>query len=478
MIASTTDQIGVVACGLAFLLCCLYLAAYRPIVFVSFLFIIFTLVWRTCSMMFIDLAGPLYSSQTFLFVGPGIVTCVHVLAYFVTLTPFFLLLRPSLVLGWQLQRDDRVAPPGLITLSDLTFAVSMLFLAWLFVDLVRHGSIPLFAHMERFVYTAEHAGLAHRWLISYGNFLSFWWGVMFAAEHLRNRRLGIRYLVLMALLVLYMFLTGNRFSAFYSFSSFFLIPLSAVIAVAARRHQEAAFGYLGRFLGRRELIGFGVIAVLLIVVASIGIYNNLTNVRGYQGAEIGAQFVERALIQPGELGWLSYQRVFEFGQWQPYRAFDFLFQSPLVAGRNTTPQYLMLTTIGEPRTYEHISGGFQFAGGFPEIFFELFGPILAWPFLAAAGFISAGLTSLVVKGTIQGRYASTFLALYVLYGFYVMYIGGMLNFVAVPSYWMKVGALLVALLLEARLAGIGLPLLPWALFPMKKIKFTRSVPAG
>jgi hypothetical protein len=332
--------------------------------------------------------------------------------------------------------------------------------------------------MERFVYTAEHAGSAHRWLIAYGNFLAFWWGVMFAAERLRNLRLDVRYPALLALLVLYMFLTGNRFSAFYSFGSFFVMPMSAVIAVVAGPYQQVPFGYLGRFIGRRELIAFGVLAALLAVVTGAGIYNNLVNVRGYQGSEIGAQFIERALIQPGELGWLSYQRVFEFGQWLPNRVFDFLFQSPLVPGRNTTPQYLMLTTIGEPRTFEHISGGFQFAGGFPEIFFELFGPVFAWPFLAAAGFISAGLTALVIKGTIQGRYASAFLAMYVLYGFYVMYIGGMLNFVEVTSYWLKIGALLLALMLEARLASSGFPLLPWALFSTGKPRPQSGVPAA
>lgn len=477
MTAVLTDQIGVIACGLAFLLCCLYLSAYRPIIFISFIFIIFTLVWRTCSMMFIDLAGPVYSSQTFLYVGPGTVTCVHVLAYFVTLLPFFLLLRPSTVLGWMEEADQRPAAPGALTLSDLTFIASVLFLAWLFVDLIRHGTIPLLSHMERFVYTAEHAGAAHRWLISYGNFLTFWWGVMFAAERIRNRRLDLRYLALLVVLVVYMFLTGNRFSAFYSFGSFFLTPLAAVIAVTAGPGPKSAFAYLRRFLGQRELVGLGATAALLVVAAVFGIYNNLTNVRGYQGSEIRAQFIERTFVQPGELGWLSYQRVFQFGQWEPYRVFDFLFQWPITADKNTTPQYLMLTTIGEPRTHEHIAVGFQFAGGFPEIFFELFGPVLAWPFLAATAFLAAGLTALIVKGTIQGRYASTFFAMYALYGFYVMYIGGMLNFVTVSTYWVKIVALLLALLLEARLARSGLALVPWALFPMRKIKFRPRVPA-
>lgn len=471
MTAAWTDQMGVAACGFAFLLCCLYLAAHRPIIFVSFLFIIVTLIWRTCAMMFIDLAGPVYSSQTLLYVGPGTVTSVHVLAYFVTLTPFFLFLQPSTVLAWTDSSDERLAPPDVLTLSDLTVLVSTLFLAWLFVDLIRNGTIPLLSHMERFVYTDEYAGSAHRWLIAYGNFLTFWWGMMFAAERLRNRRLDIRYLGLLAVLVLYMLLTGNRFSAFYSFGSFFLMPLSAVLAVTAGPASKEPFGYLRGFLGRREVIVLGTTAVLLIGAAVLGILNNLTKVRGYEGAEIKAHIVERVLVQPAELGWLSYQRVFEFGQWEPYRVFDFLFQSPIDPNKNTTPQYLMLTTIGEPRTHEHLSEGFQFAGGFPEIFFELFGPIMAWPFLAAAGFIAAGLTALMIKGMIQGRYASTFLATYVLYGFYVMYIGGMLNFVTVSTYWIKVVALLMALLLEVRLARSGLPLLPWALFPARRIRF-------
>ena len=151
-------------------------------------------------------------------------------------------------------------------------------------------------------------------------------------------------------------------------------------------------------------MAFGAVVVLAAIVSSAGIYNNLANVRQFQGDEILSQFWERLLVQPSELGWISYERVFSFGQWQPDRVFDFLFQAPLDASRNTTPQFLMLETIGEPRTYEHISGGFQFAGGFPEIFFELFGPVYAWPFIFGAGYIAAGLTAVVVKGVIQGRY--------------------------------------------------------------------------
>jgi hypothetical protein len=462
--ATLPEQIAVAASGAAFLLCILYITAYRPIILISFLFILFTLVWRTAATMFIDLAGPVLSSQTASYVGPGMATPLHVLAYFVTLMPFFFLLRPAAVQHWLEGADRKRAAPEMITLSGLTVAISLCFLAYLYFDLIRIGSIPLFARLERFVYTAQYAGAAHRWLVQYGNLVTFWWGVMLAAERLRNRRVDIRYLGMLGILMFYMFLTGNRFSAFYSFGSFFVAPLAAVIAVEVRGSRSAVpFGWVGTSFQRRDLIALGAFVGLVAIVSCVGIYNNLVNVRQYQGEEILSQFWERLLVQPSELGWISYERVFNFGQWQPDRVYDFLFQAPLDASRNTTPQFLMLETIGEPRTYEHISGGFQFAGGFPEIFFELFGPIYAWPFIFGAGYIAAGLTAVMVKGVIQGRYASAFLALYVLFGFYVMYIGGMLNFIATPIYWIKVTALAAALLLEAKLAKAGLPLVPWAL---------------
>ena len=68
------------------------------------------MVWRTAATMFIDLAGPVLSSQTDRYIGPGLATPLHVLAYFVTLAPFFLLLRPAAVQSLAEQRRPGVAP--------------------------------------------------------------------------------------------------------------------------------------------------------------------------------------------------------------------------------------------------------------------------------------------------------------------------------------------------------------------------------
>ncbi|MGY4619551.1 hypothetical protein ACVWZ4_004778 [Bradyrhizobium sp. USDA 4472] len=457
------DQVVVAFSTSAFCLFVLFLAAYRPVIFLGFFFILFTFVWRTASITFIDLAGPVWSSQTLRYIGPGLVTPLHVLAYFMTLVPFVMVLRPSVISAWREAIDRRRAQQGMLTLSDLTIVLSALFLGYVFLDMLRHGSIPLFAHVERYAYTAEMAGAAHRWLVRYGNFLTFWWGIMFAAEWLRNRRTDVRYLGLLAILLAYMFLTGNRFSAFYSLLSFFVIPSSAIVAQSAAERSKVPFGWIRQTFGTREIAIIGAGISLAVLLAATAIYNNLVSVRGYEGSEVASQFWERLLIQPSEMGWISYERVFVHNHWQPDSVYDFLFQRPLDPNKNTTPQYLMLETIGEPRTSEHIFRGFQFAGGFPEIFFELFGPIYAWPFLFGCGFTAALLTALIVKGAMLGRYSSAFLALYVLYGFHVMYIGGMLNFAIVESYWLKIAALAIALILESGLARAGLPVVPWAI---------------
>lgn len=82
---STSEYIAVLLFGLSFLVFLYYLLSQRPVIFVSFFFIIFTLAWRMLATMYIDLAGPVYSSQLIRDIGPGTATVIHSLAYVITL---------------------------------------------------------------------------------------------------------------------------------------------------------------------------------------------------------------------------------------------------------------------------------------------------------------------------------------------------------------------------------------------------------
>src|SRR5258708_18337590 len=122
---------------------------------------------------------------------------------------------------------------------------------------------------------------------------------MFAAERMRNQRIDIRYLGMLGLLMFYMFLTGNRFSAFYNFGSFFVIPFSAAIAGEIRDHRsKVPFFWIGRSFRTRDLIALGAIIGLAAVVTVVGIYNNLANVRRSHDSELCPQFLQRPLLHP------------------------------------------------------------------------------------------------------------------------------------------------------------------------------------
>jgi len=451
--------------GASILLFIVWLGLFRPTIFVCLAFLLFTFAWRTISSLYIDLSGPVFSSQFAMFLGPGVMTVFQSITYFLTLLPFLWVFNSRTLDEWA-----RSAPtPGVpatqsqLTLSDVTFYASILFLILLFGALIQGGIIPLFAKIERWTFN-EQANFLHRLVIERGDMLCFWWGTMFVAERLRRQRYDYRFVGLLAVLIFYMFLVGGRFSPFYRSCAFFVIPFSAVLLAQARDLGSASiFSLMPRIADRRiVLAGAGGIALTVAMIA-FALYWNLTRVRGFEGQAALGAFIERVLVQPSEIGWASYQRVLVNGDWDARHAFDFLFDRPIVAGRNTTPQFLMSETIGEPRTTEHITGGFQFAGGFPEIFFELFGPELGWIFLLGAGWLTALLSAVMIRSVVAERYLTAALSFYVLYGIYVMYIGGMLNFVATPTYWVKIAALFAAIIVEERAQRSGRPILPWVL---------------
>lgn len=451
--------------GASILLFVVWLGLFRSAIFVCLAFLLFTFAWRTISSLYIDFSGPMFSSQLRMFIGPGIMTVFQSIAYFLILLPFLWVFNSRALDEWA---QSAPAPePSQVqsrpTLADVTFYMSVLFVIFLFGALIQGGVIPLFARIERWTFN-EQANVFHRLVIERGDMICFWWGTMFAAERLRRQRYDLRFVSLLAVLIFYMFLVGGRFSPFYRSCAFFLIPFSAVLLVQARNLGAASvLSFKPRMADRRiVLAGAGIVALAGAMIA-FALYWNLTRVRGFEGQAALDAFVERVLVQPSEIGWASYQRVLVNGDWDPRQAFDLLFDRPIVAGRNTTPQLLMSETIGEPRTTEHITGGFQFAGGFPEIFFELFGPYLGWLFLLGAGWLTALLSAIMIRSIVVGRYLTAALSFYVLYGFYVMYIGGMLNFVATPTYWVKIAALFAAIILEERAQRLGRSILPWAL---------------
>lgn len=459
--------------GSTFLLFVAWLALNRTAIFICFFLILFTFVWRTFSAVYIDTFGPIYASQIELFIGPGVMTAFQSIAYLLTIIPFIWIFNSAAIDRWVSSAPGRLPARPLMTLSDATFYGSLILLVLLFAAFVYGGVFPISARIERWTFN-ERAGELHRFVLERGDFICFWWGTMFAAERLRHARFDYRFVGLLAALLIYMFLAGGRFSPFYRFGSFFIMPFAAVVLVQSRDAAAKSLSGARALISDRRIVAAGLAMVLLASsMITFALYWNLTRVRGMEGGAAGAAFLERVLVQPVEMGWVSYQRVLENGKRDVRSTFDFLFERPIAGGRNTTPQFLMSETIGEPRTTELTLKGFQFAGGFPEIFFELFDPYLGWLFLLGMGWLCAAISGLMVRSIVQGEYLVAACAFQVVFGFYVMYIGGMLNFATVATYWIKVGLLFAAMIAGYRMKRAGLESLPWAVVDHDRILWFR-----
>jgi len=434
-----------------------WLLLKRPHIFFAFFFIILTLVWKLTAAIYIDISGPLYAEQIAREIGPSMSSPILLACYLAILLPFLFVLRERRVaLLLEELRSSKRHNDIILQIRNPIFSVCVIYLALLFLDLFRIGVIPVLEGLERYEYTAESSGPFHIFLVTYGNIFAFHLGVFHFYPKLHTPRSDNRFLAILLGLFVYCVLTGNRFSTFYSFGSCFLVPYGAVLL--CKENQPGVHGTrdsLPRKIGRffRLLLGSWkprLILLTLVAFTSFGLYNNLTFVRGYTPEQAREKFVHRSLVQPAEIWWLTYERVIVERRYHPGDAFHFLFVDPIDSDRNTTIQYLMVLATGEELATSHARMSHVYAGGFPEIFFELFDVYFALPVLLVVGLVTAELLYQLLKAFLSGHFWSLFWTYYVLYALLVMFIGGMLNYLTNLIFWCKVTAMIVSIAWERR----------------------------
>ncbi|WP_448585427.1 DUF6418 domain-containing protein [Thermaurantiacus sp.] len=398
-------------------------------------FILFGFVGRAVSIGYIDLFGPHVSHQLQMEVGgSGSAAPALILSFLCFIIPLALLFRSGI-------RTSETRPYK-IWLNDAGFVVLLIYVAVLYIDLFDRGVIPLFAGLERFEYTELHAGFFHKVLFEFLYLFSFCLGYLLVRPRLSGRPYDLRILVVLVLLGLYFLLTGHRFSAFFNVASFLGLGFAAVWA---RARGGTLPDVTGEAAHGRSLIAARSILPALVVTAVLAIgfalYNSMVNVRGYE--DPSEAFVQRALIQPAELWWVTWDSSVREGRIDGSLAWSLMFDEPLDPTRNTGIQYLMVKALGDERARDLLFMGEQFAGGYPEVIFELFGPLLAWPILIVYGFGTALLIRMVVWSVSQGIFMTSVLAVWVYFGFSLLYIGGMLNFIVTPTFWLKMATLMI-----------------------------------
>jgi hypothetical protein len=439
----------------------------RQFLFVLLLVFLVGFSSRMASTVYLDLAGPVYATQLFRDVGGGWAAAPLFFAHFIYIAGYLVIFRKSVARQLAAQADRLFAegPTGFDQrVATSVFAVYAAFTVALFADLFRIGVIPLFAGLERFEYTEQYGGFWHRILMDYGMLLALPLGVFYSYGVFFRKRADNRFLLLLIALFGYLFLAGHRFSAFYSHSTAFVIPYAAVVcwqrlggslSPAERLRLEAT-----------SRIVQSCAAVLVGALISSAVYNSYYVTRDVGRDLPWESLTHRVLVQPGELWYATWERVFVRDGFNPRESFTRVFVDPVGdANRNTTLPFLMVAEIGD-RAYTALDVGSAYSGGYPEIIVELFGPVGAYVAIFAIGLFTAVLMRTLLQAMLERRYLRIAFCWYVLFAFVLIPLSGMLNFLVNWKYWLKVTAF------------VGWMAVEWDRDAIRRLLTTRSLGTG
>jgi hypothetical protein len=423
----------------------LWIAIKRPGLGMIFFFVLVAFAWRLVSVLYIDLFGPLFSEQLARDIGPGISGLPIAISQGMVVVALLFSFRQQRLR--QLIGPDEPGlasqlPPGRFTLPDLAFLAASLFVVAVWVELLARGHIPLLAGVERFDYTRLYGGFLHHRLLEWGPMLVFQLGIFFAIPLLHGGPSDRRFGVLFAALILYLFLAGHRFSSFYVYASFFVMPIGAVLI--GRQVKSPFQGNIASRKMLRYLAGGG--AVLLALIAAAVAYSYIV-VRG-EGAELVEKLSQRILVQQGEMWWMTYERVFLHDDWSASRAAYKLLVDPFDPTRNSTMQFLMELALPVQRAHHILARGLSYTGGWPEVFFELGGPFGGFALAALSAVVFSEFMFLMTRCIVRERFVTCVFLTPILFALSIAIVSGMINSFVQVTFLIKVAAALVVYITE------------------------------
>lgn len=433
-----------------------WLARKRPAAAIAGAFLLFTFATRTLSLIYVDLAGPVYADELSDFVGGGQSMPLFACSLLALAIPLGYAFRPSSMRLSLMPAVQHIPRRRLRRTATSVFVALLVFWVALYAEMLARGPIPLFAGIDRLQYNQDFAGVLHPFVFDFGFLFAAALGCMFVRPRLHGSDFDFRFFGLYVAMLAYYALTGNRFSAFYSFTSFFVLPLAALPALEAAGRLPAPpvrRNPWKRFLCSRSALLLGVAAAALGIVLLL--LNSVLNVRAYD--DPADLFFQRVLVQPVELWWTTWAGLEQRFGGSFADAWDALFVNPIDPTRNTSIQMLMIKNLGDQRAAELLDLGQQYTGGYPEVLFELLGPWFALPVALAFSVVTVSLLRLIVVSVCLDRPLTAAMGLYVFYGFSLLYIGGMLNFLLVWTFWAKCLLLVLVYLAERRLSAARAP---------------------
>lgn len=366
----------------------------------------------------------------------------------------------------------------------------------LYAELFSIGVYPFVECIERYEYMRLEGAILQRAIVKYGFLFSLTMGLLTFFPAIHGDKLRLRFLWLLVPLFTYFLITGHRFSIFFNTFVFFFAPFGILI------FRKFSSGLIktdvanNLKLSRGTLSSFSAVLILCALIPLIGIANSYLNVRAdstqcsfkvskvvsnlatYIETEIslnenlvqeetllsesnsvsleqirsaGEAVLQRIVLQPVEIYLATWERL----NTQPER---YTFQTLLRLKelrdsdiKNSGITLLMERSLTEERISYLKSIDVQFAGGYPEILIEIGGVKFLFLLVIPFALLSAVLGRIFILSVIRGNLFSAIMAMYVLYGVFVFFISGFIEFALSITYIAKVAILAFSLKFESQL---------------------------
>lgn len=433
----------------AFLLLIAYVVRKRSAVLMAGFFLIFPMAYRAIDITYLDVFGPAYASEINRFVGGNGATPVFIFAACSFIVPLLLVFPDR---GRGLVRLARERPPWGIYhryVSHASFALALLLLAALTVNLLLVEVIPILQGMDRLAYNAM-AGPVHNTAYELNFLFNFALGAFTVLPRLNGRDYDLRFAGVMVALMTYWVVTGNRYAVFFVLLSFYFMPIAAVMLASktGRIAPDGLRSFVQRAITSRTSRAVGALAVAVMLAGLV--FNSYYNVRNYR--EPLREIQERILVQPVQLWATAWERV-DFSKIDdPVNEYAVreIILNPIDASRNSTIQYLTTVELGYFRSAELAELGQAYNGGYPEVHFELLGAWLPLLTLPLVGLLTALFLRMCILLLYRNMVWSSILGIYLYYGFTLHYAGGMVTFFLYPTYWLKIAVFILAYIFEAQ----------------------------
>jgi hypothetical protein len=383
----------------------------------GFFFIYFSLAIRFFQLVYIDIAGPFYSIELNREIG------IFPFAEFLFLLLYFpLIYFANKIKYYPSKRILLISPRRNIPLKIIE-TLFLSFLICLYFSLFVNYQIPLFNNIDRIEFNKISTNSIHEIFRSQFYLVISVLFYLFYYYKIYYKKYSLFYVGIFLLILMYCFLTGNRWSIFFTLFAFFLFVRAFFVGCQI----QVSNNIILRVKNSKFLISF----FLLLLLFAIGnvLYTSFTLVRGYEN--VAEVFFNRAVLENvGVFQSLYDNENFEFNI---LSYFDFI---PIDEKKSKAMQFLMSELSNDNNYINQIEGGQVFSGGFPDFLFYVSNYFAFIPIILIS-FLFSLFIKLMLKDLVKTNIILFLLGIQCVFPFFLFFTSGFVDFFTNPVWYLK-----------------------------------------